>query len=200
VAFASIGLVLHRIRRMRPTAAAVIWLALLSTTASAQVTFDPPQRRPVLSRRPVATDYRNHATIFAGLTGTPSVLPIVGGAWGGGTPDFGFELELSHTRLGRKAGASWGTFLASMFVRVPVESDVVEYYGIGGLGLYGETHGDGRGAGGLTRHFGFGAKYRLTGPVRARIEYRLFLLETTPDSHPSVPANHRLTAGVCIGC
>lgn len=118
-------------------------------------------------------------TAFIGANITPSSRPVRGVAGGAGLLIVGFELEYSDTSEDLLDEApSLKTFMGNGLVQtLPLGG--VQFYGTMGGGFYRETLRDisetnfGVNAGG-------GAKITLLGPIRLRLDYRVFTLRGTP--------------------
>lgn len=108
------------------------------------------------------------ASVFVGAITGANTRPVVGGAFGRRlSPMFGFELELVKT-IGDSTAtkSSAGVFGANLVVQPSVSVHGVQFYGIAGMGLYGETFSTGHGSGEiLARNIGGGAKISIAGPL-----------------------------------
>ncbi len=119
-------------------------------------------------------------TAFVGSTSTPSHRTARGFALGMSLVLLGFEFEFSDSIEDQVAGAPslrTGMFNVLLQTRSPIGG--LRLYGTVGGGLYRErlgaveeTHG-GINAGG-------GVKLTLAGPLRARVDYRVFTLQGNP--------------------
>jgi opacity protein-like surface antigen len=69
-----------------------------------------------------------------------------------------------------------------------------QFYATTGVGLYRERLGSRRETSGLA-DLGGGAKIRVTGPLKLRVDYRFFRLRGTPVRQTS----HRVYAGATLG-
>lgn len=120
------------------------------------------------------------ATVFLGLTPTTKLRVAQGVAVGAGLLVVGFEVEGARILEHRASGApSLSTLMGNVLVQTPTEK--VQAYGTTGGGLYRErtgslteTH--------LATNLGGGLKFKLAGPLRLRVDYRLFRLQGTPRS------------------
>jgi len=74
----------------------------------------------------------------------------------------------------------------------------VQIYGLAGFGLYAETfRGSGSGEA-SERHIGGGVKVGLAGPLKVRLDYRVFRVDA-PDAAPGFVHNpQRLTVGLAL--
>lgn len=117
-------------------------------------------------------------TGFLGASSTPSSRSAKGIAIGIGLIIFGFEFEYASIAEDEsQAAAGLTTGMGNIMVMTPTFK--VQLYATTGAGLYRETYRDLR-----TTHFatnlGGGAKIGLAGPIRVRIDYRVFSLSGAP--------------------
>lgn len=117
----------------------------------------------------------NDYTLFTGAISVPGTRPAVGVALGHVYGVAGFEIEYFSTRPHDFNEASAGGIFANVIVH-PVTQGYLQYYGLFGLGLYGQHRDDGRSSDGdgLTKDLGVGAKIWISEHLRARVDYRLF--------------------------
>lgn len=142
-----------------------------------------------------ASQARADVTLFLGSTTTPSARQARGVAVGGGILAVGFEFEYSSTREDPDEGVpSLRTGMGNVLLQTPVFIAGFQPYFTTGAGAYrerlndeGETHFGG--------NVGGGVKVRLAGPLRVRVDYRVFRLRGEP-LHPTV---HRVYAGANLG-
>jgi opacity protein-like surface antigen len=140
-------------------------------------------------------------TAFLGSTTTPTARPAKGFAIGTGLLIVGFEFEYSATEedLEVTPGPEFRapdlrTFMFNGLVQTPVPIARMQFYGTIGGGVYREklsiepdisqTN--------FGTNIGGGAKITLVGPLRLRVDYRVFTLRGEP-RHKNV---QRLYAGV----
>jgi hypothetical protein len=151
--------------------------------------------RPILLAAVLLTTARTasaDATLFIGNTSTPSSRQVKGFAVGAGLLIVGVEFEYANTSEDTEdAAPRLRTGMGNVLVQTPFALAGVQPYFTTGGGAYRETLG--------TRQetsFGFntggGVKVSLLGPVRARLDYRVFKLRGDP-LHEVV---HRIYAGV----
>lgn len=119
------------------------------------------------------------ATLFLGVNTTPSSRWARGGAIGVSLLIVGFEFEYSNTSEELEDGApSLRTGMANVLLQTPFPSSV-QFYGTVGGGLYRERLGADQ-----ETHFGAnlggGVKVSLAGPLRLRLDYRVFTLQGSP--------------------
>jgi opacity protein-like surface antigen len=132
------------------------------------------------------------ATVFLGTTSTPAHRAAKGFALGVGLLIVGFEFEYSGTSEDLAEGApSLHTGMGNVYVQTPVAVARLQPYFTTGVGMFRE-----RLANLQETNVGFntggGVKVSLLGPVRARIDYRVFSLRGDA-LHDTV---HRLYAGL----
>lgn len=147
---------------------------------------------------PAAAD----ATLLFGLQTTSAPHPTVGIAWGHWPGPVGFEVEYAGT-VGRATAAkpSVGTIMVNVLVQTPARIHGARVYALGGFGLYGEE-GGGRGSGEVSaKDIGVGAAVPLGGPLKLRLDYRLYLLGPGDGSLGSPISHHprRLSAAFSLG-
>jgi hypothetical protein len=141
------------------------------------------------------------ATLSFGLQTTSAPHPTIAIAWGRWPGTVGFELEYAGT-VGRatEARPSVGTITVNALVLTPVRVRSARVYALAGFGLYGEQ-GGGRGSGEVAaKDIGVGMKIPLSGPLKFRLDYRLFLLGPG-DGSPGSPRSHhprRLSAAISL--
>ena len=132
------------------------------------------------------------ATVFIGSTITPANRPAKGFAIGVGLLIVGFEFEFASTsETSEDAAPALRTGMGNVLLQTPFPVAGMQFYVTTGAGLYRETLGPRQ-----ETHAGFnsggGAKISLLGPVRARLDYRVFKLSGDP-LHSVV---HRVYAGL----
>jgi hypothetical protein len=143
----------------------------------------------------VATPARADITAFLGLSTTPGTRQARGVAIGSGLLALGFEFEycdiaehLSDLEPGLRIGSVNG------LLQTPLAVAGIQLYATAGAGLYRERLGEASETS-LAVNVGGGAKLRLAGPLRLRLDYRLFSLR----GDPLHSRYHRLYAGANIG-
>jgi hypothetical protein len=140
----------------------------------------------------VATPAAADATMFVGTTSTPSNRTTKGFAVGAGLLVVAFEFEYASTGedLLEAAPSLW-TGMGNVLLQTPFAVMGLQPYVTTGGGLYRErldTHQETH----IGMSTGAGVKISLLGPVRARIDYRVFKLRGEP-LHDTV---HRAYAGL----
>ena len=139
-----------------------------------------------------ATPALADATVFLGSTTTPANRAARGVAVGIGLLVVGFEFEYADTGEDDEESApGLRTGMGNVLLQTPFPIAGMQFYATTGAGGYRETL-DTR----QETHIGFntggGVKVSLLGPIRARLDYRLFKLRGEP-LHSTV---HRVYAGL----
>ena len=124
-----------------------------------------------------ASEAAADATVFVATTTQPANRPTFGAAVGGGLLVVGFEFEYASANEAVDSGApSLKTAMASAYLQNPVPIAGLQFYGIVGAGFYRERIGESDAVNGLLTSAGGGVKMALAGPLKLRIDYRVFLL------------------------
>jgi hypothetical protein len=132
------------------------------------------------------------ATAFVGNTATPSNRRVKGFSLGMSLLIVGFEFEWANTvEDAAHAAPSLTTTMGNVLLQTPFPVFGMQPYLTTGAGVYRETLADQHETQ-LGLNTGGGVKVALIGPLRARIDYRVFNLRGNP-LHSTV---HRLYAGV----
>jgi len=119
-------------------------------------------------------------TGFLGLSPTAGTRPAVGVAVGAGFLVVGFELEYSDISERAKAEApGLRTGMFNGLLQTPVSIGGMQFYATVGGGVYREELGTDSEVN-VAVNVGGGVKLRLAGPVRLRLDYRLFKLQGSP--------------------
>lgn len=135
---------------------------------------------------PAAAD----VTAFWGFSPTPETRRTGGFAVGITVLVVGFEFEYGHTREAEMDGApGLRTGMANAIFQTPTGN--VQLYVTAGGGFYRETYRD-RSETSFGTNIGGGVKFGLVGPLRARVDYRIFSLR----GDPLYPTPKRLYAGL----
>lgn len=141
--------------------------------------------------RPASADI----TGFLGFTPTPETHGARGFAVGFGVLVVGFEFEYSSVSEDEEdALPSFKVGSGNILLQTPIEVSGVQLYGTIGGGIYRERLIE-RQETSFATNLGGGAKIRLAGPLRLRLDYRLFRLTGDP-LHETY---HRFYAGANIG-
>lgn len=132
-------------------------------------------------------------TAFLGVSPSPSSRPARGIAIGIGIVLVGFEFEYSKiSEEDAQAAPALTTGVGNIVVMTPTQK--LQLYGTTGVGLFHERWRD-FGTTHFARNIGGGAKIGLVGPIRVRIDYRLFSLSGTP----IVKRYQRVYGGLSVG-
>ncbi len=116
------------------------------------------------------------ATAFLGVTTSPTNRGARGFAIGAGLLILGFEFEYSGSSEDPVAGApSLRTGSFNGLVQTPFEIARMQFYATAGGGIFREVLGT-SGVTNFAVNTGGGVKVSLYGPIRLRIDYRVFRL------------------------
>ena len=149
------------------------------------------------------------ATLFIGTSSVSEAANAArqtakGFALGAGVLIVGVEFEYASTAEDEERfGPSLRTGAGNVYVQTPVAIAGMQFYGTTGGGVYREkstagTAGDIQKTG-FTSNTGGGVKISLLGPLKARIDYRIFKLlgdKPSPDWRSTV---QRIYAGINVG-
>ena len=127
-----------------------------------------------------AAPARADITAFLGLSPTPHNHAVKGFGVGLGLLVVGFEFEyanLSEDSFERLPGLK--TYAGNVLVQTPVEIKGTQLYATAGAEAYRENLGAAQETY-FGTNIGGGAKIRLLGPVRVRLDYRIFRLQGSP--------------------
>jgi hypothetical protein len=139
-----------------------------------------------------AAPARADLTAFIGANMTPANRQVRGGAIGMGLLIIGFEAEYAFTPDDPEAAApSMKTGMGNLILQTPVALFGLQPYFTTGGGLYRETLGAQRNTG-VALNTGGGVKVNLAGPLRLRVDYRIFKLGSDALNSPA----HRIYAGL----
>ena len=131
------------------------------------------------------------ATFFLGTNTTPETRLARGFAVGAGAM-FAFEVEYANTSEdGEEAAPGLRTFMGNFLLQTPFAIGGVQPYFTAGTGVYRESL-EPRQETNLGLNTGVGVKVSLAGPVRVRVDYRVFHLK----GDPLYNTVHRVYAGL----
>ena len=142
----------------------------------------------------VAAPARADLTGFIGANTTPANRQVRGVALGFGLLVVGFELEYSDTTESTDTFAqapALKTGMGNVLLQTPMAIMGFQPYFTTGGGLYRETLGTHEQTG-LGLNAGGGVKISLAGPIRLRVDYRVFTLGSGALNSPA----HRIYAGL----
>jgi hypothetical protein len=132
------------------------------------------------------------ATAFLGASTTPDSRMVRGFAIGAGLLILGFEFEYASTSEDLTEGApALRTGVGNVLLQTPFAIFGVQPYVTTGAGLFRETLATHRETG-FALNTGGGVKLSLIGPLRLRLDYRVFKLSGDALHSPA----HRLYAGI----
>jgi len=119
-------------------------------------------------------------TAFLGVNPTPVSRPVKGLAGGVGLLIVGFEFEYASTSDDTVKGApSLKTYMGNGLLQTPIPIAGMQFYATAGGGVYREALNDD-----AETHVGInvggGVKMNLAGPLRLRLDYRVFTLQGSP--------------------
>ena len=133
------------------------------------------------------------ATLFLGANTSPANRTAKGVAIGGGLLIVGFEFEYADTTDDVTAAApSLKTGMGNMLLQSPVAFAGIQPYVTVGGGVYHEELGTTISNTGFGVNTGAGLKISLVGPIRLRVDYRVFSLRNGALTTPA----HRIYAGL----
>ncbi|HEX5473192.1 MAG TPA: hypothetical protein VFX12_00910 [Vicinamibacterales bacterium] len=131
-------------------------------------------------------------TGFVGVNTSPANRPVKGFAIGAGLLVVGFEFEYADTNEDLTRGApALHTFMFNGLLQTPIPIAGMQFYGTLGGGAYRETL-DLESVTNVGVNVGGGVKMSLAGPLRLRLDYRVFTLK----GNPRYPHPQRFYAGI----
>jgi opacity protein-like surface antigen len=140
----------------------------------------------------IAVPARADITGFIGANTTPANRQTRGLALGAGLLIVGFELEYAFTPDDPSAMApALKTGMGNLLLQTPVAIFGFQPYVTTGVGVFNETLGT-HSETNLGLNNGGGVKFTLAGPVRLRVDYRVFKLGSGALNSPA----HRVYAGL----
>lgn len=123
---------------------------------------------------------RADITAFLGLTPTPERHALKGFSAGLGLVVVGFEFE--YAQIGEDALEQLPglrTYSGNVLVQTPIPVMGTQFYATAGAEGYRETLGAAQETH-VGTNIGGGAKIKLVGPLRVRVDYRIFKLQGSP--------------------
>lgn len=135
-------------------------------------------------------------TAFLGLSPTGGATRTGQGlAAGAGLVVVGFEVEAARlSESSGEAAPGLATGSVNLVVQTPLEISRAQLYGTAGAGLYRESLGPRRETS-VAGNVGGGIKIRVAGPLKLRLDYRMFRLQ----GEPLHRVWHRVAAGATLG-
>jgi opacity protein-like surface antigen len=132
-------------------------------------------------------------TAFLGVNPTPSNRTLTGISGGFGLLIVGFEFEYAHTREDLdELAPELRTYMFNGLLQTPVPIGGIQFYGTAGAGVYREVLADVSETN-VGINVGVGVKMNLAGPLRLRLDYRVFTLRGDDVRHSNP---HRFYAGL----
>lgn len=115
-------------------------------------------------------------TAFLGVNPTPTNRTLTGISGGIGLLVVGFEFEYANTREDLdELAPQLQTFMFNGLLQTPVPIGGIQFYGTAGAGVFRESL-DGETETNVGINIGGGVKMNLAGPLRLRLDYRVFTL------------------------
>lgn len=134
-------------------------------------------------------------TAFLGVNPTPANRPLTGLSGGVGLLIVGFEFEYANTREDvDELAPGLRTYMFNGLLQTPFPIAGMQFYGTAGGGIFRETLND-ESETHVGMNVGGGVKMNLAGPLRLRLDYRVFTLRGSDVRH-SKP--QRFYAGVNV--
>jgi opacity protein-like surface antigen len=124
-------------------------------------------------------------TAFLGINPTPLSRPVKGFAVGIGLLIVAFEFEYADTSDKLADSAVEGdaprlrTYMGNGLVQTPIPIAGMQFYATAGGGVYRESFESGSETN-VGLNVGGGVKMKLAGPLRLRLDYRVFTLRGSP--------------------
>lgn len=129
----------------------------------------------------IATPVFADATVFIGAATSPSSRQARGFSVGVSLLVVGFEFEYANIKEELDGSSpSVRTGMANAFLQTPFAIVGLQPYFTTGVGVYRERLGDLSQETNLGVNTGGGVKISLLGPLRARVDYRVFKLRDAP--------------------
>lgn len=146
-------------KRLAPTAAISLGLLMIPSTASADI------------------------TAFLGVNPTPSNRTVTGFSGGIGLVIVGFEFEYANTREDLdELAPGLRTYMFNGLLQTPFPIAGMQFYGTAGAGVFRETLNE-ESETNVGINVGGGVKMNLAGPLRLRLDYRVFTLRGSDVRH-----------------
>jgi opacity protein-like surface antigen len=122
-------------------------------------------------------------TAFLGVNATPSNRTVTGLSGGVGLLIVGFEFEYANTREDiSELAPGLQTYMFNGLLQTPVPIAGMQFYGTAGGGVFRERLGDETETN-VGMNVGGGVKMNLAGPLRLRLDYRVFTLRGSDVRH-----------------
>ena len=122
-------------------------------------------------------------TAFLGVNPTPTNRTLTGLSGGVGLLIVGFEFEYANTREDSdELAPGLRTYMFNGLLQTPVPIAGIQFYGTAGGGVFRETLNDDSETN-VGMNIGGGVKMNLAGPLRLRLDYRVFTLRGSDVRH-----------------
>ena len=119
-------------------------------------------------------------TAFLGINGTPSTRPVRGFSGGVGLVIVAFEFEYAKTSEDTSELApGLKTYMVNGLLQTPIPLAGLQFYATAGGGVFQERLDD-LSETNVGMNVGGGVKANLIGPLRVRLDYRVFTLRGAP--------------------
>ena len=119
-------------------------------------------------------------TAFLGINGTPSTRPVKGFSGGIGLVIVAFEFEYADTSEDlQELAPGLKTYMFNGLLQTPFPIAGMQFYGTAGGGVFRESF-DELSETNFGMNVGGGVKANLLGPLRLRLDYRVFTLKGSP--------------------
>ncbi len=134
-------------------------------------------------------------TAFLGVSPTTAARLTRGAAAGAGLVIVAFEVEAAQiSERTSQAAPGLTTGMANVLLQTPLRVSGMQFYGTAGAGVYRERLGDLQETS-VGGNIGGGVKIKVAGPLRLRLDYRIFRLQGAPVNQ----TYQRFYAGANIG-
>ena len=122
-------------------------------------------------------------TAFLGVNATPANRTVTGISGGVGLLIVAFEFEYANTREDLdELAPGLKTYMFNGLVQTPVPIGGMQFYGTAGGGVFRETLNEATETN-FGMNVGGGVKMKLLGPLRLRLDYRVFTLRGSDVRH-----------------
>jgi hypothetical protein len=119
-------------------------------------------------------------TAFLGANPTPTTRPVRGFSLGAGLVIVGFEFEYANTSDDLdELSPRLQTYMGNALIQTPVPIAGMQFYATAGAGVFRETLIE-ESETNVGVNVGGGVKMSLVGPLRLRLDYRVFTLQGAP--------------------
>src|SRR4051812_31372474 len=120
-------------------------------------------------------------TAFLGVNPTPVSRPLRGFAVGAGLVIVGFEFEYANSNDDvEHLAPRLQTYMGNALLQTPIAIARMQFYATAGAGVYHESFDTLGSETNVGINVGGGVKISLAGPLRLRLDYRVFTLQGSP--------------------